>query len=51
MWSQVLLVSVEYTSPLVTWEAIWWKSTERVRRTVMVELSGSEAGVTVGFPM
>ncbi len=51
MWIWVLPVSIEYTSPLVMWKVIWWRSAERVRKTVMVRLSGSEAGVIVGFPM
>ncbi len=51
MWIQVLLVSVKYTSPSVTWKVIWWRSTEGVGRTVMIGLSGGETGVAVGFPM
>ncbi len=42
VWIQALPVSIEYTSPSVTWKVIWWRSAKRIRRTVMVGLSGSE---------
>ncbi len=50
VWVPVFLVSVKYTGPSVSWKFIGWRSTERIRSTVGVGLSCSEARVIVGLP-
>ncbi len=43
--------SSQYLSNMpVLWEVIWWRSTERIGRAIVVGFLGSEVGVAVGFP-